>query len=218
MKKKFFTPALIFMLIAILPIAMLTHHITKTSPPLSVKMHQTLSLPSGILINSTEPVRGYSFSTTDMESFWESDQQSDSWSLIFFGYTSCPAFCPHMTEKLACVCEALRDCPLQGYFISIDPENDSLLEMKNFLNRYRGSLIGLRSETLNTQAFAQKLSIYIGQYSPEEQHIEHSASWVLLGPGGYLRGIIHADAPLKNQVQDLRSAIKAVHWDRDDLQ
>ena len=58
------------------------------------------------------------------------------WSLVFFGFTYCPEFCPTTLAELAAVQQQLGDKAkdLQIVFISIDPQRDTPRQLKDYLS------------------------------------------------------------------------------------
>ena len=58
------------------------------------------------------------------------------WSLVFFGFTYCPEFCPTTLAELAAVKQRLGDKAddLQIVFVSVDPERDTPQQLKDYLS------------------------------------------------------------------------------------
>ena len=58
------------------------------------------------------------------------------WSLVFFGFTYCPEFCPTTLAELAAVQQRLGDKAndLQIVFVSIDPQRDTPQMLKDYLS------------------------------------------------------------------------------------
>ncbi|MGE5157281.1 MAG: SCO family protein [Gemmatimonas sp.] len=80
-------------------------------------------------------------------------------SLIFFGYTHCPDVCPTTLFDLSEVLRAMgKDADrVNAYFISVDPERDTVAAMKDYLSSFDPHLRGL---TGNPQAVAKVASEY----------------------------------------------------------
>ena len=66
--------------------------------------------------------------------------------LIYFGYISCPDICPTTLMVVKQAVKELRNSgeEVQVLFISVDPERDSLEQMKIYLEFFDPSFIGLR--------------------------------------------------------------------------
>lgn len=58
------------------------------------------------------------------------------WSLVFFGFTYCPDYCPTTLATLAAVEKELGDAAkdLQVVFISVDPARDTPQALKDYLS------------------------------------------------------------------------------------
>ncbi len=74
---------------------------------------------------------------------------ANHWSLIFFGFTNCPDFCPLELQKLGKVLQLAQqanpqsDFPLQVIFISLDPERDTPDKMKTYTAFFHAQIQGL---------------------------------------------------------------------------
>ena len=80
-------------------------------------------------------------------------------TLIFFGFTHCPDVCPTSLFEISEVLKALgKDADrVNAYFISVDPERDTIAAMKDYLSSFDPHLEGL---TGNPDQIAKVLSAY----------------------------------------------------------
>jgi protein SCO1 len=78
-------------------------------------------------------------------------------TLIFFGFTHCPDVCPTSLFEISEVLRAMgKDADrVNAYFISVDPERDTALAMKDYLSSFDPHLKGL---TGNADAVAKVIS------------------------------------------------------------
>jgi len=78
-------------------------------------------------------------------------------TLIFFGFTHCPDVCPTSLFEISEVLRALGGDAdrVNAYFISVDPERDTAVAMKDYLSSFDPHLKGL---TGNTDAVAKVIS------------------------------------------------------------
>jgi protein SCO1/2 len=122
-------------------------------------------------------------------------------TLLFFGYTRCPDFCPMTLHKLQAAVgeDAKLKENLRLIFISVDPKNDKPAELKNYLSAFpyaRGYLP--REDELRTVEKA------FGAFSKQEREtISHSLYLYLLNSKGRVIHLIRSDAP----VADLRKTM-----------
>jgi len=80
-------------------------------------------------------------------------------SLIFFGFTHCPDVCPTALFEMSEVMRALGPdaARVNAYFISVDPERDTVAAMKDYLSSFDPHLKGL---TGSPEAIAQVVTSY----------------------------------------------------------
>ncbi len=79
------------------------------------------------------------------------------WSLVFFGFTSCPDFCPLELHKLSKLLKMARGNgnDLQVIFVSVDPERDSAERLAEYLAFFHPHIIGLRGDNPAVANFAR---------------------------------------------------------------
>ena len=80
-------------------------------------------------------------------------------TLIFFGYTHCPDVCPTTLFEMSEVLRVMgKDADrLNAYYISVDPDRDTVSSMKDYLSSFDPRLKGL---TGNPDQIAKVLSEY----------------------------------------------------------
>lgn len=70
----------------------------------------------------------------------------DKWTVVYFGYTHCPDVCPTTGRIMAKFVDDNRSktqaYPLQGYFVSVDPERDTLSHLKTYVSWFSPNLLG----------------------------------------------------------------------------
>ena len=118
------------------------------------------------------------------------------WSLVFFGYSSCPDICPTTVYKLAEIYKLLdQDTalsqPPQVVFISIDPERDTPETLKKYLASFNPEFIGVTGSLDEIKKITSKLSVYfqkVGDNDGENYLYEmnHTAGIFLTNPDGKL--------------------------------
>lgn len=115
-------------------------------------------------------------------------------SLVFFGYTNCPDVCPVHMATLAGVYDELspevRDA-IKVLFVSTDPKRDTPDRLRQWLNAYHPSFLGLRGEieTINRALGEMKLpgvAVVPGQHGAEPI-IGHPSAVLAFGRDGLAR-------------------------------
>ena len=144
------------------------------------------------------------------------DNFKGHWSLLFFGYTSCPDVCPSTLQQL----QQARRLMLQKtsadklpgiYFVSVDPERDTPQKLAEYLSYFDPSFIGLSGEPQQLQALALQLGI-VFFLEPHEQgnfqyNVDHSASLLLLDPQGQLYAVLPAPQQASTIAHDILTVI-----------
>jgi protein SCO1/2 len=109
-------------------------------------------------------------------------------SLIFFGFTHCPDVCPTALFEMSEVMRALGPdaARVNAYFISVDPERDTVAAMKDYLSSFDPHLTALPG---SPEAIAQELSGYrvYAKKVPQKDGdytMDHTALIYLMDRGG----------------------------------
>jgi protein SCO1/2 len=134
--------------------------------------------------------------------------------VLYFGYTYCPDICPTSLQVLSQALHLLGDESnrIQPYFITIDPERDTVEKMREYVQYYDNRLIGL---TGSREMIDRAASIYKARYEkvvedggdPGFYLMDHSASLYLLDPDGrFLRKFAHGISPA-DLAKELRASM-----------
>ena len=112
--------------------------------------------------------------------------------VVFFGFTQCPDVCPTSMQELAEVKAALGADGerLQGIFISVDPERDTLELLKAYMENFDPSFLALRPTPEQLPALAKDFKIHykkVDGTTPTSYTMDHSAGSYLYDPQGRLR-------------------------------
>jgi protein SCO1/2 len=119
------------------------------------------------------------------------------WSIMFFGYTNCPDFCPTTLTTLAALEKRLRaakDAVLpQVLFVSVDARRDTPQQLAKYVPYFDPSFIGLTAaDQPSIEAVARKLGVVVvitpmpdGTYT-----VDHSGNLFVLDPEGRLAAIL----------------------------
>ncbi|MBL6816587.1 MAG: SCO family protein [Pseudomonadales bacterium] len=111
-------------------------------------------------IKYPEPFELTAFELTDQDNnTFTREDFLGPWSLVFFGFTSCPDVCPITMSELAQTYRELQSQPDQALpqvvFVSVDPERDSIEGVREYVQRFDSEFIGLigsETETANIAA------------------------------------------------------------------
>lgn len=134
--------------------------------------------------NIPEPVfkitQPFVMQTQNGKSFTEKDLAGKP-SMMFFGFTHCPAICPGAIADMTLWLEKLGPdaSRINPVFVSVDPERDTPQRLKEFLGSFDNRIIGLTGTSQQVAQMAKAYGIYYKKM-PEmdggDYMIDHSAS------------------------------------------
>ena len=120
------------------------------------------------------------------------DQMRGKWSLIFFGFTSCPDICPTTLDVLARAHEKLKSHELykangQIVFVSVDPERDSPERLSEYVKYFHEDFIGVTATKPELKQLAVKLGVLFmkvsqGGQGDDNYSVDHSAGVFFIDP------------------------------------
>ena len=177
--------------------------------------------PSATVLQIPIPI--FSFSLTDHNGLpFTSDNLSRKWTFIFFGYTHCPDVCPMSLVDLNTVYHNLvekGDLILKKYkvgtqfvFVTVDPERDTVNELKEYLPYFNENFIGLTGEPDVIASLAHPLGVAYrrvpGKDSEDDYSVDHTASFLLIDPLIRLRATFSPPHDPKQIAEDFRNIRK----------
>lgn len=124
-------------------------------------------------------------------------------TLLFFGYTHCPDFCPNTLDEFRRIRTMLGDeaADVQFVFISVDGERDTAERMGAYLD-VRGVsdfVVGLTGDAAAVQAIGTPFGLFFERNqtttSAEAYLVDHSTQSFLLDRDGNLRVVYSYSAP-----------------------
>jgi len=166
--------------------ALLWRH--STSPP--------IELATGSLITPARELPDFSLIDQHGRKF-DRDNLRGHWSMLFFGYTNCPDFCPTTLTMLAAMEKRLRAAAApvrpQVIFVSVDAKRDTPAQLAKYVPYFDPDFIGVTAADQPTiQAVARKMGVLViitprrnGAYT-----VDHSSMIFVLDPGGKLTAIL----------------------------
>ncbi|WP_292065237.1 SCO family protein [Brevundimonas sp. UBA7664] len=134
------------------------------------------------------------------------------WSLVFFGFTYCPDYCPTTLQMLEATKQALGDRAdeVQIVFISVDPERDTPQAMKDYLSSdgFPEGVIGLTGTPAQVRAAADAYrAVYQKVGEGEAYTMNHSLTIYLMGPDGQFRSALGHDLGPANSARVIEQAM-----------
>jgi len=134
--------------------------------------------------------------------------------VLYFGYTFCPDICPTSLSVLFRALDLLGDRAelFQPYFITIDPERDTVAVMRGYVGYFDDRLIGVTGSSAMIDRMAAHYGVRYEKVTEESPDpglylMDHTASLYLVGPDGrYITKFLHGVTP-EQLAEGLRSAL-----------
>lgn len=133
------------------------------------------------------------------------------YSLIYFGFTFCPAICPTELQKMNAAINMAGDAGknILPVFITIDPERDTQDAMARYVTQFRDNMVGLTGTQGQIDSTLKAYRIYARKVEDPgmtEYTMDHSSYIYFMGPDGALIGIYGVNS----KPSEIADAIKGV--------
>ena len=110
--------------------------------------------------------------------------------LVYFGYTYCPDLCPTGLQSIAHALDQLGPDAnkVQALYITIDPDRDTTAKLKEYVNSFHPSIVGLTGSKEQIAAVASAYQVYYKKGEQVDEHdyvMDHSSLIYLMDPDGH---------------------------------
>lgn len=122
----------------------------------------------------------------------------NTYRLIYFGFTYCPAICPTELQKISSALKELggKGQQIQPIFITVDPERDTVETMKNYVTLFHPRLIGLTGTKAQIEEAKKSYKIYSAKVQDETMNdytVDHSSFIYFIDANNSLLRIFKTD-------------------------
>jgi protein SCO1/2 len=130
------------------------------------------------------------------------DNLRDKWSLVFFGYTSCPDVCPMTLQNLNFIYDDLKLIAgnTQVLLVSVDPKRDTQEKLSQYIAYFNPEFVAIRADHGELFPFARSMGLMYAISATSEDDteydVDHSASMVLINPEGRVAAIFKPEEVL----------------------
>ncbi|KAL2500512.1 Protein SCO1-like protein 1 [Forsythia ovata] len=109
------------------------------------------------------------------------------WNMIYFGFTHCPDICPDELQKLAAAIDRIKEksgMEVVPVFISVDPERDTVEQVREYVKEFHPKLIGLTGSPDEIKKAARAYRVYYMKTEEEgsDYLVDHSIVMYLMDP------------------------------------
>ncbi len=195
----------VYFLIAILVIAAFASlYIFRKEAPPAPEIH-------GILLDTPKPL--VTFALEDMNGRPFTDQSFlNHWSLVFFGFSSCPDICPLTMSVLNQAIDMIKEKGLpipQVVFVSVDPERDTPEKLKQYVEHFNPNFIGVTGNERQLAEFSRQVGVVFEKvYIDENEYlVDHSGSIALINGNGAIHAIFTPPIDAQNIANDYANIV-----------
>lgn len=135
-------------------------------------------------------------------------------TVVFFGYTHCPDFCPATLAELTQIRRSLGADGerLQVVFVTVDPERDTAEILKAYASNFGPGVTALRGTLDETAAVAKEFKVFYAKVpgkTPDSYTMDHSAASFVFDASGRVRLYVPYGADPKALAADLKQLMAA---------
>lgn len=165
-----------------------------------------LDTPRQIAVPELTRQDGMPFTNADLEG---------RWTLMFFGYASCPDICPLTMNVLAEAKKKAADAFPQVVMVSVDPQRDSVDLLGEYVRYFDPDFIGVTGDEQMIKALAMQMSVVYmkmpGASGNENDYlVDHSSSVMLINPESQLVAFLKAPHT-PTSINESVAAVKAAY-------
>jgi protein SCO1/2 len=175
--------------------------------------HQpSIQLSNGTLLPTPRALPEFQLIDTHAQAYGRA-QLLGHWSLLFFGYTSCPDICPTTLSTLVHVQQQLADLHasqrLQVTFISVDPKRDTPTQVGQYVKFFDPEFVGLTGTAEHIQQLTQAMGVpfSINDSGNGAYTVDHAATLFLLDPQARMTAVFSPPHDVATLAGDLRRII-----------
>jgi protein SCO1/2 len=167
------------------------------------------AIASATLLSPPRPLPPLALVDQDNRPF-DTSRLRGGWTLLFFGFTSCPDACPLTMTALAQTNKLLADLPAERrprvVMISVDPERDTPERLAGYVRAFDPTFVGATGTKPAIDELAQRIGVLVatrpidgGSYT-----VDHTTSVFLVDPDGALRALFSAPLTPKLIAEEYR--------------
>jgi protein SCO1/2 len=135
--------------------------------------------------------------------------------VLFFGFASCPDVCPNTLGVLSLAMGKLSAGDLadvQGLFISVDPERDSVEVLQEYVKAFHSNIQGITGTPDEIRDVAKRYGVFYRKVempdSALEYTMEHAAIMYVIGRDGVVKSLLRHGAGVDEVADTLSEALQ----------
>ena len=132
-------------------------------------------------------------------------------AVFFFGFLNCPDICPNTLTEISNIIVQLgnKRKKINFFFVTVDPERDTVKEMSNYLSNFNENIIGITGNEENIKKFLKNMHVYYEKIFIDEDFytLDHSSQMYLFEKGGKFFGTISVNENKNTVFEKIKSII-----------
>jgi protein SCO1/2 len=171
-----------------------------------------LELATGTALTPRQALPDFSLTDSHGRSFGSANLRGH-WSLMFFGYTNCPDFCPTTLATLAALQKQLRadNATLpQVIFVSVDAKRDTPAQLAKYVPYFDPDFIGITAlDQPSIEAVAKQWGVPVMVQPAKDGNytVDHSGAIFVLDPAGRLAAVLSGPFTVSALQSDFRRIV-----------
>ena len=99
-------------------------------------------------------------------------------AVFFFGFLNCPDICPNTLTEISNIIVQLgnKRKKINFFFVTVDPERDTVKEMSNYLSNFNENIIGVTGNEENIKKFLKNMHVYYEKIFIDEDGLKEKIS------------------------------------------
>ncbi|MEC8100008.1 MAG: SCO family protein [Pseudomonadota bacterium] len=132
-------------------------------------------------------------------------------SVFFFGFLNCPDICPNTLVDISNIILKLgnQSNKINFYFVTVDPERDTISNMKEYLTNFNENIIGITGDVGNIKKFLKSMHVYYEKVFIDKEYytLDHSSQMYIFEKNGKFFGTISLNESEKLVFEKIKSVI-----------
>jgi protein SCO1 len=157
--------------------------------------------------------------TDDTGHAYDFDQRTKGQlTLLYFGYTHCPDFCPITMDTISGALADLPDKPVTVVFVTTDPGRDTPAVLHKWLANFNGSFVGLTGTPAQLAAAQNAAGVSVAIADKPDKNgsyqVGHAASVLAYTPDGLQHLSYPFGTTQSDWVHDIPQILGVEAWNR----
>lgn len=174
------------------------------------------SLQHATILENPREINAFELEGWDHKPFTKASI-AGKWTLLFFGFTSCPSLCPTTMAALGKMYKLLESkhvAPLpQVVMVTLDPSRDKSENLQAYVRGFNPNFISARStDEATVNAMARELGIASmkieSEKAKQDYSFEHTGTVMLLNPQGQLSAYFTTPHSAAEMAHDYEMIVK----------